>query len=180
MRIKEKVTYEDLDSISAVQTAPPLKLNLGKVEGYLQGSAQQSGYSTEASNSTSSDTKFHKDEFRKELMMWCTSHGSHNSLVRPAAAVSALGELTPGGELMKGFISESQAQLVPSDLQIELRNLYISMCELLRHFYACFPPTTPQLEEKVVKMYEAINRFHATRLTPYEVCTIKLDFLHCK
>ncbi len=61
------------------------------------------------------------------------------------------------------------SELVPSDLQLELRNLYISMCELLRHFYACFPPTTPQLEEKVVKMYEAINRFHATRLTPFEV-----------
>lgn len=59
---------------------------------------------------------------------------------------------------------------MPPDLQLELRNLYISICELLRHFYACFPPTTPQLEEKVVKMYEAIDRFHATRLTPFEVC----------
>lgn len=42
--------------------------------------------------------------------MWCTNHGGHNSLVKPAAAVSALGELTPGGELMKGFIAESQAR----------------------------------------------------------------------
>ncbi|XP_026291507.1 general transcription factor IIH subunit 1 isoform X1 [Frankliniella occidentalis] len=168
MRLIEKVTYEDLDSTSTVQSAPPLRLNFGQVEGYLQGSTPQSAYSTEAYHSSQADPKLRRDEFRKELSLWYTSHGGQSTLVRPAAAVSALGELTPGGELMKGFIAESQAQLVPSDLQLELRNLYISMCELLRHFYACFPPTNPQLEEKVVKMYEAINRFHATRLTPFE------------
>ncbi|KAJ1530560.1 hypothetical protein ONE63_005446 [Megalurothrips usitatus] len=169
MRLKEKVTYEDLDTASSALTAPPLRLNLSKVEGYLQGSAPQSSYSMETNNSAA-DPKLRKDEFRKELTLWCSSHCGQGSgsVVKPAAAVSALGELTPGGELMKGFIAESQAQLVPSELQLELRNLYISMCELLRHFYACFPPTTPQLEEKVVKMYEAINRFHASRLTSFE------------
>ena len=35
MRIQEKVTYEDLDSASIVQSAPPLKLNLGKVNSDL-------------------------------------------------------------------------------------------------------------------------------------------------
>ncbi|XP_034246933.1 general transcription factor IIH subunit 1 [Thrips palmi] len=163
-RLQEKITYEDLDMVSTTQTAPPLRLNLGKVEGYLQGSAPQAGYTSESHGGSLANP----EEFRRELTAWCSSHAGQSSLVRPAAAVSALGELTPGGELMKGFIAESQAQLVPPDLQLELRNLYISICELLRHFYACFPPTTPQLEEKVVKMYEAIDRFHATRLTPFE------------
>lgn len=35
MRIQEKVTYVDLDSISVAETAPPLKLNLGKVNFYI-------------------------------------------------------------------------------------------------------------------------------------------------
>lgn len=45
----------------------------------------------------------------------------------------------------------------------------MSGCELLRHFWLCFPPTTPQLQEKAEKMHEALHRFHSAKLKPFEV-----------
>jgi len=46
-----------------------------------------------------------------EADSWCShSRLVATALVNPAAAVSALGELTPGGALMKGFEEESLAR----------------------------------------------------------------------
>jgi transcription initiation factor TFIIH subunit 1 len=80
--------------------------------------------------------------------------------------VSVLGELSPGGILMQSCTSQQLdrefefslsikimsiilPELVPKDLQLELRRLYCALCELLRHFWACFPTTSKSLEEKV-------------------------------
>ena len=41
------------------------------------------------------------------------------------------------------------ADSCPESVSTDLRALYSSICELLRHFWACFPPTTPALQEKV-------------------------------
>lgn len=69
------------------------------------------------------------------------------------------------------FITE----LMPPDLEKELKNLYMSMCELLRHFWACFPPTTTALEEKAVHMHEALHRFHSARLKPFEASIYMIE-----
>lgn len=45
----------------------------------------------------------------QQAKYWSTKHLS-NSLVTPAAAVSALGELSPGGALMRGFQEQSLAR----------------------------------------------------------------------
>jgi len=48
---------------------------------------------------------------QREAESWCShSRPVATALVNPAAAVSALGELTPGGALMKGFEEESLAR----------------------------------------------------------------------
>ena len=39
--------------------------------------------------------------------------------------------------------------MVPADIKAELRNLYCALNELLRHFWACFPTQSKQLEDKV-------------------------------
>lgn len=54
-------------------------------------------------------------------------------------------------------------------MEKELRNVYVCACELLRHFWRSFPPTTPQLEEKAIRMHEALQRFHSAKLKPFEV-----------
>ena len=41
------------------------------------------------------------------------------------------------------------SELVPPDIQQEVRQLYNASCELLRHFWSCFPVTNKELEEKV-------------------------------
>lgn len=50
-------------------------------------------------------------------------------------------------------------------------------CELLRHFWRSFPPTTPQLEEKAIRMHEALHRFHSAKLKPFEVNFIKFLYI---
>ena len=43
------------------------------------------------------------------------------------------------------------------------------MCELLRHFWSCFPPTTKTLEEKASNVHESLHRFELAKLKPFEV-----------
>lgn len=163
MRIQEKINYDDLDENSVLKPAPVAQLNLSKVERYLHGPTP--GQGDGHLNSDAVEAAWSR--LRKEAALWPNSRAS-TPLVTPAAAVSALGELTPGGALMKCFQEESLGQLVPAALEKDLRNLYLSGCELLRHFWLCFPPTTPQLQEKAIRMHEALHRFHSARLKPFE------------
>ena len=59
--------------------------------------------------------------------------------------------------------------MVQPELERELRIVYLCACELLRHFWAAFPPTTPELEAKAIRMHEALKRFHSARLKVFEV-----------
>lgn len=61
------------------------------------------------------------------------------------------------------------SELVSPEVEKELRSLYLSLNELLRHFWHSFPPTTPEAEAKVVKMHEAIHRFQVAKVKPFEV-----------
>lgn len=70
---------------------------------------------------------------------------------------------------MYNMLFTSITELIPKDLEKELRNVYVCTCELLRHFWRSFPPTTPQLEEKAIRMHEALHRFHSAKLKPFEV-----------
>lgn len=57
---------------------------------------------------------------------------------------------------------------MPPDVEKELRGLYLAVCELLKHFWKTFPPTTPDLEAKAERMHEALHRFKAAKLKPFE------------
>lgn len=116
-----------------------------------------------------SDVMAISNRILEETKIWNGPRQPVSTLVSPAAAVSALGELSPGGALMRGFQEQSLAQLVPTEIEKEVRNLYMGVCELLKHFWTSFPPTTPQLEQKVVHTHEALHRYHAARLKPFEV-----------
>ncbi|XP_003701481.2 transcription factor B1 isoform X2 [Megachile rotundata] len=168
LRIQEKLIYDDLDTAHDTNTNNSTPLNLTHIDRYLHGPVP--GYSN--TEPTSEELLVTLNQLKKEASGWLTANSIPRqlatSLVSPAAAVSALGELTPGGSLMKGFREESLGQLIPKDLEKELRNVYVCTCELLRHFWRSFPPTTPQLEEKAVRMHEALRRFHSAKLKPFE------------
>ncbi|MEJ1286087.1 general transcription factor II H polypeptide 1 [Cricetulus griseus] len=61
-----------------------------------------------------------------------------------------------------------EKEMVPNDIQSELKHLYVAVGELLRHFWSCFPVNTPFLEEKVVKMKSNLERFQVTKLCPFQ------------
>jgi hypothetical protein len=42
-----------------------------------------------------------------------------------------------------------RSEIVPQLIQEEMQTIYVSLSELLRHFWSSFPPSSPQIEEKV-------------------------------
>ncbi|XP_034935021.1 general transcription factor IIH subunit 1 [Chelonus insularis] len=168
LRIQEKLVYDDLDASQDVNVAVGTPLNLTHIDRYLHGPIT----SNSTTETTINDPQTTLSQLKREAANWVNgntlSRQSATSLISPAASVSALGELTPGGALMKGFREDNVGQLIPKDLEKELRNVYVSTCELLKHFWRSFPPTTPQLEEKVVRMHETLHRFHSAKLKPFE------------
>lgn len=69
-------------------------------------------------------------------------------------------------------------ELVPSEIEKEVRNLYLGLCELLSHFWKCFPANNPSTEQKLIKMHEALHRYQAARLKPFEV-SFWVEFGYC-
>ena len=61
---------------------------------------------------------------------------------------SAVSHLVPGGSLMVRGGGMASTHLSP-DSREQLLQHQMAVSELLRHFWACFPILTPQLEEKV-------------------------------
>ncbi|XP_058830259.1 general transcription factor IIH subunit 1-like [Topomyia yanbarensis] len=172
-RILEKIHYDDLedDSDSSKQSK---QLNLTKIERYLHGPVP-------TSSTGGVSTGFHDPQLEYGLpdlesvnscIMQATGSWNnrtpHKVLVSAASAVNALMELSPGGALMRGFQEQSLAQLVPPDIEKEIRNLYLSLLELLKHFWKCFPPTTPQMETQASRMHDALQRFSMAKLKPFE------------
>ncbi|XP_065081351.1 general transcription factor IIH subunit 1 [Ochlerotatus camptorhynchus] len=171
-RILEKIHYDDLEDDDEASNQPK-QLNLTKIERYLHGPVPSSGAASSGSfHDTQSDYGLHDMESVNAYIMQATESWNnrtpHKVLVSAKSAVNALGELSPGGALMRGFQEQSLAQLVPPDIEKEIRNLYLSLLELLKHFWKCFPPTTPQLEAQAVRMHETLQRFSMAKLKPFE------------
>lgn len=107
LRIQEKLIYDDLDATHDTNSNSSAPLNLNHVDRYLHGPVP--GYSN--TEPTSEELLITLNQLKKETSGWLTGNSIPRqlatSLVSPAAAVSALGELTPGGSLMKGFREES-------------------------------------------------------------------------
>lgn len=173
-RIHEKIIYDDLADDSPLETVKngsssnagvASELSLLKIERYLHGPVpdQNTVESTENLN----NMEVTQAQILQASEIWGT-RTPQKLLINPKAAVNALGELTPGGALMRGFQEQSLSQLVPQSIEKELRNLYLALSELLRHFWRSFPPTTPELETKVMRMHEALQRFAVVKLAPFE------------
>ena len=109
-KIVEKIHYEDLgepqvDPEATIKEAKKksAKINLSKVERYLHGPMPSTGY------------EMHEDPRRMEEIQYqllrltenWNQRVPHKVLVSSTAAVNALGELSPGGALMRGFHEQS-------------------------------------------------------------------------
>ncbi|CAH2054805.1 unnamed protein product, partial [Iphiclides podalirius] len=164
-RILEKIHYEDLEDKSGNEDAQELKLS--KVERYLLGPSSQVCQTINTTNPPPLSA----------LASICQAWSSGQQCARPfrvsaGAAVGALGELSPGGALMRHQHAASMAQLIPADVKGELHRLYLSCGELLRELWRCFPqPGTADGDEAAARadrFYEALLRFRNVKLRPFE------------
>ncbi|KAL1509559.1 hypothetical protein ABEB36_004273 [Hypothenemus hampei] len=163
-KILEKITYDDLEGEDVTKNGT-VHLNLSKVERYLHGPMPD----TAAEHINPNEASHIMRNVLQEVRQWqIRPHVPNHNLVPPSAATQALGDLSPGGALMRGFQEQSLAQLVPPHIEQEVRNLYLVLCELLGHFWKCFPPTAVTAEQKLVKMNEALQRFQTVKLKPFE------------
>lgn len=167
-RIEEKIRYDDLEDEDStdMEKTKVTELNLVKVDRYLHGPLPSVLHINDLTDEIHSMDET-QNQILKSLDMW-NMRTPQKVLVNPKAAVNALGELSPGGALMRGFQEQSLSQLVPPNIEKELRNLYLALSELLHHFWNSFPPTTLELETKFIRMHEALQRFAQAKLAPFE------------
>uniref|UniRef100_A0A3B3Z429 General transcription factor IIH subunit 1 n=1 Tax=Poecilia mexicana TaxID=48701 RepID=A0A3B3Z429_9TELE len=155
VKLQEAIEYEDLQRENTPKT---VALNLKKSDRYAHGpvplQSQQYTTSQDIINSVS--------YIQQEMANY---KPNLTRVLSSTTATSAIAALSPGGVLMQPVGQQSINQMVPTDIQGELKHLYIAAGELLRHFWSCFPVNTPFLEEKLTGHLEdmfqkAYSKFH--------------------
>ncbi len=175
-RLHEKTGYEDLEDEPAKKIAA---LNLAKTDRYLLGPTPSTSTSAASLSDIRTDLNLSTSELNQwrsataqAVGLWKRGHTLGGGVLSAKSAVSVLNELSPGGALMKSSRQEQIAeQMYPSSVITELKQLYVALSELLRHFWACFfpkPPTSSAMIEKANKMHETLRKFHLVKLTPFE------------
>eukprot|EP00088_Acartia_fossae_P015028 TRINITY_DN1813_c0_g1_i4.p1 TRINITY_DN1813_c0_g1~~TRINITY_DN1813_c0_g1_i4.p1 ORF type:complete len:547 (+),score=108.70 TRINITY_DN1813_c0_g1_i4:30-1643(+) len=159
-RLAEKLEYEDLD---APEPKKACDLNLSRMERYF------SGPTPHASQDylTQDELKASRANLATELETWANFGQRNQPVLTSANAVQVLGELCPGGSMMQGR-QDNLAEQCPVSVQADLKQLYSSLCELIRHFWSAFPPTTPELQEKARKSFDTLQKFHSVKVRPFE------------
>uniref|UniRef100_A0A3P9KJI9 General transcription factor IIH subunit 1 n=1 Tax=Oryzias latipes TaxID=8090 RepID=A0A3P9KJI9_ORYLA len=155
VKLQEAIEYEDLQRESKQKT---VALNLKKSDRYAHGPVplQSQKYTTSQDIINAVNCIQHEMAHYKPNL---------TQVMSSTAASSAIAALSPGGVLMQGGAQQAINQMVPSDIQGELKHLYVAAGELLRHFWSCFPVNTSFLEDKLTGHLEemlqtAYSKFH--------------------
>lgn len=179
IRLSEMTEIEDLvDSDSHATKDCVLKISNRDL--YLKGptpniscddvlySTASNGYNgyNNSNNYNHSNSNQLQSYHQQEYLMSRWQPHCKRSLSSPSA-ISALSELSPGGALMKSSHTINLKDEVSLDVQKELKHLSFALNELLRHFWSCFPVTSPQLEDKLIQMRSTLERFHYGKLQPF-------------
>lgn len=169
-RLEEMTQLEDLEDGEMRASKIPA-LNIKNRDRYLVGPIPNgdcdtyNSYSYDSNHNNSVNNSFQSYlQIRHLVSEW---RPRCQSALKPVAAISALSELSPGGALMKTSHTTNLRDEVPLDVQKELKNLNFALNELLRHFWSCFPATTPQLEDKLYQMKATLERFQYVKLQPF-------------
>lgn len=171
-RIIEKIQFDDLGSESSTldNSTPSTSnnLTLERLERYLYGPTPSSTGVTNNVNKGQEHSSHTVDQMIRQTANEWGQRVPHKQLINPTHAVNALGELSPGGLLMRGYQDQNLSQFVPNDFEKEMNNLYLSAGELLREFWSSFPPTNHDLEAKALKMHDTLQRFNMSKIKSFE------------
>jgi len=165
-RLIDAVSYDDLESNHENNIT---QLNLTRVERYLNGpTAVTHQPNSTANGNSSSSSDLDVPTFNSYVNLWMKCEGYNPSdVLKHTSAVAVLGELSVGGSLMRGA-QENNAIHLSKELHKELKQIYGSLSEILRHFWATIPPSTKQLMDKATHMVDALHRFNQAKLSPFE------------
>lgn len=109
-RIMEKIFFDDLETDAAEKVVAP-QLNLTKVERYLHGPVPSTTGPSSADEDDEPDVDMNTvcSQLARSTEAWM-QRTPYKALVSANGAVHALGELSPGGALMRGFQEQSLAR----------------------------------------------------------------------
>ncbi|XP_062594471.1 general transcription factor IIH subunit 1-like isoform X2 [Saccostrea cucullata] len=155
-RLQEKIHMDDLRDTNSKKN---VNLQLHKMEGYLHGPTPV----TLSRYTTSEDLVQASESVMRDVEYWSPDL---SNVLQGSRAIVILSELSPGGALMKGTSHQQLNQIVPQDVQEEVKANYSALLELLRHFWTCFPVSSKSLEEKVIRMKSTLERFQMAKLIP--------------
>lgn len=79
---------------------------------------------------------------------------------------------------VQGCGDPSEWGLPPAQLN-ELRAVHDAVAELLKHFWICFPPVTPELEDKLQRMSQTLKTYETNQLREAERRFGKENLQHC-
>nr|CAB3251307.1 general transcription factor IIH subunit 1-like [Phallusia mammillata] len=160
-KLKESVQYDDLETGNSQNE---VSLNLHRSERYSHGPTIVNQVHQEL-NGQRVHEGMHIVSNQCRTYIPRLSH-----VIDPSQASTALTDLSPDNT--RNHLGESQPNAIQHLLspaqQEGLKQLYLSATELARHFWSCFPATTPFLQEKVTRMCKSIENFHQTRVRAYQ------------
>lgn len=138
-------------------------LNLKNVDRYFQGFKSNSASRTSTSDLAlkSQDPRILCQKTLNEVFDW---NMDVKKIVNPVSSISILVDLSPGSQLMQTTGVQNLKDEIPKKNMEETKALYISSCEMLRHFWACFPPKNEQLEQKLKLMKDTLECFYQQKI----------------
>uniref|UniRef100_F6RMT1 BSD domain-containing protein n=1 Tax=Ciona intestinalis TaxID=7719 RepID=F6RMT1_CIOIN len=158
-RLKDATTYSDLESPHSSNEA---MLNIQKNERYKHGPTLVCQAHQELNNDN-------VREGMRIISSQCENYKPRLSQVlKPSNAANALKELSSGMSSSSQTSENAIQHILSQTQQDELKQLYASLSELLRHFWTCFPANTTFLQEKVNRMCHSIETFQQTRLRVFQ------------
>jgi len=160
-RIREVIEFEELEEDEVI-VAPILEIiHTDKFANSPQSTDGQNGHMNgHVSNNHANVTKF-----KQSLESWIPKL---YNVISDDVARHVVSQITPGGSLMKGETRSKTDDSSANDYEKEMRKNYLSISELLRHFWCCFPVKTPTLEDKVRRMAASLEKYRDMNLSNFK------------
>ncbi|XP_072034851.1 general transcription factor IIH subunit 1-like [Amphiura filiformis] len=158
VRLKESISYADL---APSTSGTPVTLKLERTEGYYHGPTPISAFEySSAEEVMGAMHRVHEETVATKTKAF--------QALSSSMAGAVMNELTPGGALMGASMHQPLHAVYSKEIQHDLKRLYTSLAELLRHFWSCFPVSSKAVEEKLMRMKGTLEQYQTKKLQPFK------------